>query len=208
MPPPTGAEFTLGVEEEYLVLDADTGAPVPAGEIVVDRAREELGDAVHPELQRAQVEVSTPVCETLDAIARHLRRLREEVSNAAASAGAVVAACGSHPSASWREHGAITPTDTYRMLERDYQQLAREQLICGCHVHVGIEDPELVVQVVNRVRPWLAVILALASNSPFWTGTDTGYASYRTEVWRRWPTAGTPDLFADRAEYSDLVEAL
>lgn len=201
-------DLTIGVEEEYLVLDAATMAPALRGELLVGLAAERLGDAIHTELQRAQVEVNTPVCATLDEVRSELRRLRREVSAVAASTGSVIAASGTHPFASWREHGRITDDDTYRRIERDYQQLAREQLICGCHVHVGISDPELAIQVMNRARPWLSVVLALAANSPFWGGVDTGYASFRTEVWRRWPMAGTPDLFEDRAEFDRLVETL
>lgn len=205
---PDRGEFTLGVEEEYLVLNATTRAPVPEGELLVRRARPQLGDAVHTELQLAQLEVSTAVCATLGEVRDELCRLRGEVAAVAATGGAVIAAAGSHPFATWREHAHITPTETYLKLERDYQQLAREQLICGCHVHVGIADAELAVQVMNRARPWLSVVLALAANSPFWAGSDTGYASYRTEIWRRWPTAGTPEVFEDRAEYDRLVQAL
>lgn len=201
-------DFTIGVEEEYLILDSGTRAPLPEGQLLVRRGRERLGDAIHTELQSAQLEVSTRVCTTLAEVGDELRRLRREVSALAASSGAVIAAAGTHPSASWRESARITPTETYLRLERDYQQLAREQLICGCHVHVGISDAELAVQVVNRVRPWLSVVLALSTNSPFWAGTDTGYASYRTELWRRWPMAGTPELLEDRAAYDRLVEAL
>jgi carboxylate-amine ligase len=201
-------DFTIGVEEEYLVLDAGTGAPLPEGELLVGRGRQRLGDAIQTELQRAQLEVSTPVCGTLAEVGEELHRLRREVSSVATSAGAVIAAAGTHPFASCRDNGGVTPAETYLRLERDYQQLAREQLICGCHVHVGIADPELAVQVMNRVRPWLSVVLALSANSPFWAGTDTGYASYRTEIWRRWPTAGTPEVFEDRAEYDRLVETL
>ena len=200
--------MTVGVEEEYLVLDAASGLPVPQGAELARRLGDRLGDAVHTELQRAQLEVNTPVCTTLDDLRDELARLRREVSAVAGAAGAAIAATGTHPSASWREHGGVTPDETYLRIERDYQQLAREQLICGCHVHVGIDDPELAVQVLNRVRPWLSVVLALAANSPFWIGADTGYASYRTEIWRRWPTAGTPEIFRDRAEYDRLVEAL
>ena len=84
----------------------------------------------------------------------------------------------------------------------------REQVVFGCHVHVGIEDREAAIQTMNRVRPWLPVLLALSGNSPYWLGADTGYASYRTEVWNRWPMAGMPQAFASRAEYDRLVETL
>jgi carboxylate-amine ligase len=96
----------------------------------------------------------------------------------------------------------------YERLEREYQQLAREQLICGAHVHVGLDDGEALVDVMNRARPWLSPILALSGNSPFWEGDDTGYDSYRTELWRRWPMATTPALFASNAEFEALVETL
>ena len=86
--------------------------------------------------------------------------------------------------------------------------MTHEQLVCGCHVHVGIADPELAIQVVNRARSWLPVLLALTANSPFWQGSDSGYASFRTNVWQRWPTSGTPGTFAARAEYDELVRTL
>jgi carboxylate-amine ligase len=117
-----------------------------------------------------------------------------------------LAASGTHPFSPWTDDPGIN--QEYEVVEREYQQLAREQVICGGHVHVGIEDPELAIAVVNGVGPWLSPIVALAANSPFWGGRDTGYASYRTELWRRWPMAGTPLPFADRAEYEALVEAL
>ena len=91
---------------------------------------------------------------------------------------------------------------------RDYQQLTRELMICGCHVHIGISDRSTAIGVMNRARVWLAPMLALTANSPFWMGTDTGYASYRTEIWCRWPISGPPLVFSSQAEYEGLVEAL
>ena len=200
-------DFTLGVEEEYLVVDAESGAPRLDGDRLLAAARAELGDQVQPELQVAQLEIGTEVCSTLDEVRRGLCRLRGRLADAVGREGAAIAASGTHPAASWRD-GRITPKDAYLRLERDYQQLAREQLICGCHVHVGIADPDVAIRVLNRVRPWLSPLVALAANSPFWSGADTGYASFRTEVWRRWPMAGTPAAFADRAEYDRLVETM
>ena len=200
-------DFTLGVEEEYLVVDPDTRAPRVDGDRLLAAARAGLGDRVSPELQASQLEVSTAVSQTLAEVRADLEGLRRELSAALAPEGACIAATGSHPFASWRD-SRITEKEAYLRLERDYQQLAREQLICGCHVHVGIADPEVAIRVLNRVRPWLSPLVALAANSPFWSGADTGYASFRTEVWRRWPMAGTPAAFADRAEYDRLVETL
>lgn len=200
-------DFTVGVEEEYLVVDPESGAPLPDAGRLLQRAGDELGGRVHPELQLAQLEVSTGVCARLSEVRAELTRLRRGLAAVASSEGAAIAAAGTHPFAHWTE-GRITPTDAYLKLERDYQQLAREQLICGCHVHVGIDDPEGAIQVLNRLRPWLSPLVALAANSPFWMGTDTGYASYRTEVWRRWPMAGTPEVFESRADYDRLLEDL
>lgn len=126
---------------------------------------------------------------------------------AAEREGSRIAAAGTHPFSHWEEQH-LTPKDRYYGIAQDYAQLAREHLIFGCHVHIGIKDREAAIQVMNRVRPWLAPLLALASNSPFWLGEDTGYASFRTEIWRRWPFAGTPMVFASRAEYDGLIDTL
>jgi carboxylate-amine ligase len=200
------AEFTIGVEEEFLVVDAATGALRPDGPALLPAAQERLGEDVQPELHPSQLEIMTPVCETLGDIRSELTRLRSALADTLAERGDRLAATGTHPFSHWTEDPDVNPK--YAVLEQQYQQLAREQLICGGHVHIGIDDPELAIAVVNGVRPWLAPIVALAANSPFWGGRDTGYASYRTEMWRRWPTAGTPAPFADRAEYKALVEAL
>jgi carboxylate-amine ligase len=198
--------FTIGVEEEFLVVDADTGALRPDGPALLPAARERLGEDVQPELHPSQLEINTPVEETLGAVREAVTRLRTVLAETVAAAGCRLAASGTHPFSSWRDDPVVNPE--YEVVEREYQQLAREQVICGAHVHVGIDDPELAIAVVNRVGPWLSPIVALAANSPFWSGGDTGYASYRTELWRRWPMAGTPAPFADRAEYEAVVEAL
>jgi len=200
------AGFTLGVEEEFLVVHAATGALRPDGAAALPAARERLGEDVHAELHPSQIEITTPVAETLDEIRAELTRMRGELAATLDERGDRLAATGTHPFSPWTADPAINPQ--YEVLETQYQQIAREQLICGTHVHVGIDDPELAIAVVNGVAPWLSPIVALAANSPFWGGRDTGYASYRTELWRRWPTAGTPAPFADRADYEGLVESL
>jgi carboxylate-amine ligase len=198
--------FTIGVEEEFLVVDAATRALRPDGPGLLPAARDRIGEDVHPELHPSQLETNTPVEETLAGVRAALTGLRRELAATAAAAGCRLAATGTHPFSAWTEDPAVNPE--YAVVEREYQQLAREQVICGGHVHVGIGDPEAAIAVVNGAGPWLSPIVALAANSPFWGGRDTGYASYRTELWRRWPTAGTPAPFAGRAEYEALVEAL
>ncbi|MDP9072396.1 MAG: carboxylate-amine ligase [Actinomycetota bacterium] len=200
--------FTIGVEEEFFIVDQETRALRPRLEPILARARGALGDAVQPELQLIQVETGTPVCRSLAEVRRELARLRHQVMAAAVAEGTRICASGTHPFSHWNEGHAITPKPAYVALERDYQQLAREQLVCGCHVHVGFPDGEDAIEVLNRVGPWLSPIVALAVNSPFWAGVDTGYGSFRTEVWRRWPMAGLPHVFESRAEYDQLVREL
>lgn len=199
--------FTVGVEEEFLIIDPETGRLRASAEEVVPEAEQEVGDQVDPEFKLSQVETATPACGSLDELRGELVRLRRGVLEAADRAGSQVGAAGTHP---YPEEGGseVTPKKSYRGLEQEYQRLARQKIICGCHVHVGLEDREMAVQVMNRVRPYLSVVLALAANSPFWCSEDSGYASFRTELWRQWPTAGTPHQFASREEYESFVDVL
>ena len=200
-------DFTLGVEEEFLIVDAETRRLRPEVEPMLARAQEQVGDEVRSELQRSQLESGTAVCETLGDLRAELVRLRRGLTAVAEESGCRIAAVGTHPFSSWQEV-QVTPKAAYVRLEQDYQQLAREQLVCGCHVHVGISDREAAVQVLNRIRAHLPTILALSVNSPFWQGVDTGYGSFRTELWRRWPTNGVPEIFESAAEYDQLVDTL
>jgi carboxylate-amine ligase len=200
-------DFTLGVEEEFQIIKPESRALQSHAQAILPEAQAAVGDQVTQELYLSMIEIGTPVCHSLTDVRNELRRLRSEVITAAANDGCQIAAAGTHPFSHWNKQ-RLTPKDRYMDMATDYQQLIREQLIFGCHVHVGIPNRELAIQVMNRVRPWLASLLALASNSPFWLGVDTGYASYRTEIWGRWPMSGNPHVFADRAEYDRLTETL
>jgi glutamate---cysteine ligase / carboxylate-amine ligase len=200
-------EFTIGVEEEYQIIDARTRELHSRQEHILPEAQERVGEQVTPELYLSQIEIGTPICKTLADVRAQIVRLRGEVIAAAEKTGNRIAAAGTHPFSHWEDQ-QLTPKARYVGIEQDYQQLAREQLIFGCHVHVGIRDREAAIEVMNRARPWLPVLLALTGNSPFWLGADTGYSSFRTQLWRRWPMAGTPQVFASRAEYDKLIEAL
>jgi carboxylate-amine ligase len=195
------------MEEEFFLVDAETRALRHRSAPVISRTREVLGEQADHELQRSQLETFTSVCRDLDELRRELSRLRRQLAAEAEVEGGRLAASGTHPFSHWEE-GQVTPKPAYLALARDYQQVAREQLVCGSHVHVGMADPEAAVEVMNRMRPWLWPILALAANSPFWLGADTGYASFRAELWTRWPMAGIPELFSSRAEYDSVVETL
>jgi carboxylate-amine ligase len=203
-----GDGMTLGVEEEYLVVDAGSGALVPHADQVMPAARRRLGEAVASEVNLCQIEVATPVCRTLDEVRRHLTDLRRELTAAADETGHAVAAAGTHPFGRWEDQRVDVSHDRYQRMVDRYQMIARQQVICGCHVHVGIDDPDLAVAAMTRARPWLPALLALSANSPFWQGVDTGYASYRFQVWQRWPTCGMPPPLATRAEFDFLVQQL
>jgi carboxylate-amine ligase len=200
--------LTLGVEEEFLVVDEASGALVPRADQVLVHATPALGDAVASELNLCQIEVGTPVCTTLAEIRSELTRLRRGLASAANQAGARVASIGAHPFGYWEDQRVYVRNERYRRMEDAYQIVARQQVICGCHVHVGIADRELAVDTMNRVRPWLAVLLALSANSPFWRSLDTGYASYRQQVWQRWPTSGMPPRLRSYSEFQELVGQL
>ncbi len=200
-------DFGFGIEEEHQIVDLGSGELCSEGERLLSRARGVLGDCVQPELYQAQIETVTGICRTLDDARRELVRLRGLLLGAAGSIGLGIGTAGTHPFSDWR-HQQVTRSARYQRLLADYRQVAREQVLFGCHVHVGISDPEAVVQTMNRVRAWLPTMLALAANSPFWLGADTGYASYRAQVWRRWPMAGMPPALGCRAEYDALVDGL
>ncbi|NEK85777.1 YbdK family carboxylate-amine ligase [Blastococcus saxobsidens] len=213
---------TVGVEEELLVVDA-TGRPVPKGpealaiaartgegEDVEQHDRAERGEAdtpdtahLMPELKAQQLELGTAVCGTLDEVGRELRYWRSRADAAATAVGARVAALATSPVA---VEPVPTEGERYARLEAAFGQTARDVLTCGCHVHVSVEDDEEGVDVLNRIRVWLPVLTAISANSPFWRGNDTAYASFRSQVWHRWPSAGPNGPFADAADYHRLVD--
>ncbi|MEU8460540.1 glutamate--cysteine ligase [Streptomyces sp. NPDC029003] len=202
--------ITLGVEEEYLLVDPVSGLPLPLVEDV--RRTAGLGplagqDEVQDELLQAQIEVATPVCWTLDEVGGHLLRLRHALASAAEANGCRIAATGAAPL-----RGAapvpVTRTPRYLRMEGAARQLVDEQLICGMHVHVGVPDAATGVAVLNRMRPWLPALLAMSVNSPLWDGRDTGFASWRTIVFGRWPVSGPPPHFDGPADYERRLTAL
>ncbi len=199
--------FSIGVEEEFQIVDASTRELKSHARRIVHRAQEEVGEAATNELFLSQVEVGTPVCHTLGEVEAEVKRLRSAVIEAAQDAGDAIVAASTHPFSLFSDQD-VTPKERYQAMAQDYGQLADEHLICGCHVHIGIGDREAAIAILNRARAFNAVLLALSGNSPFWQGADTRYASFRTEIWRRWPMAGAPLPFADRAEYDELVRDL
>ena len=197
--------LTLGVEEEFVLLDPSTGAAVLAGPELVRMLGGEPG--VQQELMRFQVETATGVCTGLDEAGRELVRLRRLAAAAAARLGCALVASGVAP---YHTPGlaAVTPQPRYQELARRYAPVVAQAGTCGCHVHVGVPSRDLGVQVLARVRPWLAPLLAVTANSPIAGGRDTGWASWRYVIWSRWPTATPPAAWPDAAAYDAAVRRL
>ncbi|GGO90359.1 carboxylate-amine ligase [Wenjunlia tyrosinilytica] len=202
--------ITVGVEEEYLLLDPVTMLPVP----LVEQVRAAAGlepitneHEVQSELLQAQVEVATPICTDLEEVGGHLLRLRHAVGAAARRSGCCLAASGTAPFKG-SVPVPVTPKARYLFMRTQAPQLVDEQLINGMHVHAAVPDQETGIGVLNRVRPWLPALVAMGANSPLWNGQDTGFASWRTVVFGRWPVSGPPPQFADLADYEHRVQAL
>jgi carboxylate-amine ligase len=188
-----GVDFTLGVEEEFFVVERSEAPP---------------GHLIDHELKRSQAETGTSVALDASEVRRSITALRARLSEAAEAVGGRLLASATHPFAPWTDDGGVTPEPAYLRLQETYGQLTDEQTVCGCHVHVGVRDPDLQIAVMDRARSWIPLLIAASSNSPFWGGRDTRYASYRTEVFDRWPTAGPPEPFADRAAYDRVLDDL
>ncbi|MFB9902753.1 carboxylate-amine ligase [Allokutzneria oryzae] len=201
-----GELFTLGVEEEFLLVDADTRQLSWQGPSLL-RAAPDTGGDLHAELTRCQVESATPVCATATEVLASLRELRSTLAGQARRHGLRLVASGTAP---LREPGPprLTASHRYHRISEHAGALAIASPCCGCHIHVGVADPELAVQVVNHLRPWLPVLLALSVNSPCSDGVDTGYGSWRSLTWSRWPSAGPPPYFASYAAYEETVREL
>ncbi|WP_084369848.1 carboxylate-amine ligase, partial [Microbispora sp. ATCC PTA-5024] len=201
------APLTVGVEEEFLLLDPRTGRVVPVAEEVRRRAGASMASRIVPELTRFQLETNSGVHTGLRGLQHDLFEMRARAAEAAASAGVRLAACGT---ALCGNAGMppVTPHARYGAMVREFRGIARGQGVCGCHVHVGVGDREEAVQVSNHARPWLPVLQALAANSPFADGLDTGYASWRALVMGRWPSAEPPPYFRSAAHYENVVAGL
>ncbi len=194
----------IGVEEEFHVVDLRTRSAAPE----VDALLAGLdGDSFAPELQRSLVEANTAPCETLDDLRVEIRRLRHRLAEVAQPLGLGVVAAGTVPLVDLSGTD-ISAGARYERMQHEYQLLVREQHICGAQVHVDVPDRDVAVAVVQHVAPYLPILLALSASSPYWRGQDSGYASYRTLIWQRWPTAGPPGPVRSAAEYDALVADL
>jgi carboxylate-amine ligase len=200
--------YTLGVEEEYMLLDGGTFDLVQHIDTVLAAiSGHELETQINAELMQSVLEISTPVCRTAADVDRELRRLRGYVTSVAKKDDLRVGSAGTHPFSLF-ERQRITARDRYRHLVDQLQYVARRELIFGLHVHVAVDDPEKAIQVVNGLVAHLSSLLALSASSPFWRGEPTGLSSSRQMVFAAFPRSGPPPRFRDYADYAEVVGQL
>jgi carboxylate-amine ligase len=203
-PPP----LTLGIEEEYLLVDRQTRAVVtdlPDG--LLDQCHERIADLVRPEFLKSQIEIGTRVCRTVGEARAELAWLRRSVAEVANGYGLAPIAASTHPFSEWQEQ-QHTDRERYHVLARDMQAVARRLLICGMHVHVGIDDDDLRIDLMNQVAYFLPHLLMLSTSSPFWRGEDSGLMSYRLSVFDELPRTGLPSRFESWSDYQRHVSTL
>ncbi len=200
--------FTVGIEEEYFVVDRETRDLVPdMPDGLIEAADDIVEGTVSPEFIRSQIEIGTPVAQNIPEVREHAARLRRDVSNLVGEYGMAIISASTHPFAAWGEQ-RHTNKERYNLLVRAMQGVVRRLLICGMHVHVGIEDDDTRIDLMNQVVYFLPHILALSTSSPFFDGEDTGLKSYRTTVFRSLPRTGLPEEFQDWAEYQRHTRVL
>jgi glutamate---cysteine ligase / carboxylate-amine ligase len=202
-----GSAVTIGVEEEFLVIDRESRALTPRAPELIEGSSS-LGEHVCAELNLCQIEVDTPVCTDLAEVGASLRSMRRTLRDAGEELGISAAALATHPFSSWRQVAVDLEEERYAQMTSRFRRLAHEHVICGCHVHVGVEDPVERFTIMQAARAWVPTMLAMSVNSPYWQGEDTGYASYRTVVWSRWPTAGMPPEVTSPEELEQLITDL
>jgi carboxylate-amine ligase len=200
-------EFTLGIEEEYLLVDREGLDLAPAPQALMDACSKELQKKVSPEFLQCQIEVGTGVCKTILEAREDLGHLRKTVARISGEFGLAPIAVSTHPFAKWHEQH-FTDKTRYRSLERDLAGVARRMLICGMHVHVGISDDNLRIDLMNQFSYFLPHLLALSTSSPFWEGDETGLRSYRLTVFDNLPRTGLPPEFNSFDEFERSVEII
>jgi carboxylate-amine ligase len=200
--------YTIGLEEEYFVFDAGSRRAVARyDKRFLVAARQALGDRVTTEMLQSQIEVVTPPCESTAEARAHLSRYRRALSEAAAARKLGIAAMGTFPLAFWPEQ-SVTPKARYDAILDDLQMIGHRNMLCGMHVHVAVPEPDARINLITRLTPYLPLLLALSTSSPFWQGHRTGLVGYRLAAYDELPRTGLPELFRSEEDYRDYVDAL
>ena len=200
-------QFTLGVEEEYMVLDPATKELKSHQKAIVNEGQKKFKDRIKAEMHQAVVEVGTGICANVEDAYNEIIELRNGVAHIASQLGFSIGASGTHPFSHW-EKQLISDQSRYQELLNELQQAARSNLIFGLHVHVGVEDRRMAIHIANTARYFLPHIYALSTNSPFWESRNTGYKSYRSKVFDKFPRTGIPDYFESIEAYENFVQLL
>jgi carboxylate-amine ligase len=203
----TPSQFTIGVEEEYMVIDPVTRELTSHEQRIVIEGQKTLKDKVKAEMHQAVVEVGTDICGNIEEAHKEVTELRNIVSSIAGDLNLWVGASGTHPFSHW-QHQLITDHVRYNQIVNELQDAARSNLIFGLHVHVGMQDRKMAMHIANTARYFLPHVYALSTNSPFWEGRVTGYKSYRTKVFDKFPRTGIPDYFETIEDYENYVNLL
>jgi carboxylate-amine ligase len=201
------ADFTLGIEEEFQIIDPVTRDLKAHISEMIDEGQMILGEQVKPEMHQSMIEVGTGICQNIEEARTDVIRLRRAISELAAKKGLRIAAASTHPFSDW-EMSQITPNERYHLLIEEMQHIARSLLIFGLHVHVGVDDREASIHLMNAARYFLPHVLALSTSSPFWVGRNTGLKSYRSEVFKKFPRTDIPDYFSSAGEFDNYVNLL
>jgi carboxylate-amine ligase len=200
-------DFTIGIEEEFQIVDPENRELRSHITEMIDEGRMMLGEQVKPEMHQSMIEVGTAICNNVQEARAEVIKLRRAVAELAIGNGLRIAAASTHPISSWKDQ-KITPDMHYEALVDEMQFLAQSLLIFGMHVHVGIDDRESQIHIMNAARYFLPHVLALSTSSPFWMGTNTGLKSYRCEVFKKFPRTDIPDYFSSYSEYENYVTLL
>jgi len=200
-------QFTLGVEEEFQIVDKDTGELRSYISKMLDDGMAVLRERVRAEMHQSVVEVGTGICKTVQEVRAELTEMRLELDRLARKGGMNIVAAGTHPFSDWKSQ-EITPNPRYHVIVEDLQDVARANLIFGLHVHVGIKDKQTAIALANQIRYFLPHLLSLSVSSPFWLGRATGQQSTRTMMFKRFPRTGIPPTFESYAQFMEYVDLL
>ncbi len=201
----TGPLYTIGVEEELMIIDSQTMGLVNRVEEMLEAAPSNAAGEIKPELMESVLEIATRPCSKLDENYEQLSILRRQVGKTAVERDLLIGSAGTHPFSKWEEQ-RIVARERYRDLVKSLRFIARQELLFGMHVHVGVDDPEKAIHVANGMRVHLPVLLALSANSPFWRGEPTGILSTRTPIFRTFPRVGIPPRYENYEDFSDRVD--
>lgn len=199
--------FTIGIEEEFQLIDPVTGELVSHMQALIEEGKVFLKEQIKPEMHQSVVEVGTNICANIEEARAEVVSLRAHLSQLAKENNLTIAAAGTHPFTHWNKV-EITEHPRYKAIVEEMQDAARANLIFGLHVHIGIDNREVGIHLMNAVRYFLPHIFALSTNSPFWVGRNTGFKSYRVKVFDKFPRTGIPDYFSSLSEYENYVKLL